>query len=120
MHHSRRTIFRVLISAVALVSLPAVAARLEAAEGGARIAAISGVHVPHQGFALSATVPSDRTCLELAQNLASELGSLCTWFARIQQAAAPPSSRSVAMRTSRTRARSGALSRAGDPAATRS
>ncbi len=39
-----------------------------------RIAAISGVHVPHQGFALSATVPSDRMCLELAQNLASELG----------------------------------------------
>ena len=34
-----------------------------------RIAAISGVHTPHQGFALSATVPSDRLCLELAPNL---------------------------------------------------
>ncbi len=34
-----------------------------------RIAAISGVHTPHQGFALSAAVPSDRLCLELAQNL---------------------------------------------------
>ena len=39
-----------------------------------RIAAISGVHTPHQGFALSATVPSDRMCLNLAQNLSSELG----------------------------------------------
>ena len=39
-----------------------------------RIAAISGVHTPHQGFALSATVPSDRMCLDLAQNLSSELG----------------------------------------------
>ena len=39
-----------------------------------RIAAISGVHTPHQGFALSSRVPSDRMCLELAQNLASELG----------------------------------------------
>ena len=39
-----------------------------------RIAAISGVHTPHQGFALSSIVPSDEMCLELAQNLASELG----------------------------------------------
>ena len=39
-----------------------------------RIAVVSGVHPPHQGFALSTLVVSDDACLALAQNLASELG----------------------------------------------
>ncbi|GEM_PF-6545862 len=55
---------------VGLLILPGIAS----ADEGSTVAAISGVHTPHQGFALSATVPSDRLCLELAQNLASELG----------------------------------------------
>ena len=53
-------------------SLPTAADSGQAPES--RIAAISGVHTPHQGFALAARVPSDALCLELAQNLASELG----------------------------------------------
>ena len=69
---SMRTIAAAVILAA---SMPVVvAASEEAAE--TRIAAISGVHTPHQGFALSSVVPSDRMCLELAQNLASELGIL--------------------------------------------
>ena len=59
-----------LAAVVAVLSLSGVAT----AEDESRIAAISGVHTPHQGFALSATVPSDKLCLELAQNLSSELG----------------------------------------------
>lgn len=65
-----------LVSSLALGSASIAAAEVAATAGQdeVRIAAISGVHTPHQGFALSATVPSDRLCLELAQNLASELG----------------------------------------------
>lgn len=74
MRHLRRTILQLFILVAPLVSLPAAAEGPVAANVSTRIAAISGVHVPHQGFALSSSVPSDRICLELAQNLASELG----------------------------------------------
>ena len=63
-----RSISLLLVLACGVIAVPA------AADSTPRIAAISGVHTPHQGFALSATVPSDKLCLELAQNLASELG----------------------------------------------
>ena len=42
--------------------------------GTRRIAAISGIKPPHQGFALSAVVPTDEACTALGLNLASELG----------------------------------------------
>lgn len=64
----------VLLAFVTLAFMPAGPTAAEEAASTLRIAAISGVHEPHQGFALSATVPSDRLCVELAQNLASELG----------------------------------------------
>ena len=76
MPHFKKTILPLLVSAVAFVTLPAAAETTggKAEKAGFRIAVISGVHVPHQGFALSASVPSDRMCVELAQTLASELG----------------------------------------------
>ena len=73
MRHSRRKMLQVLVPAAVLVSLPAAAEGREGEEA-TPIAVVSGVHEPRQGFALSTSVPSDRMCVELAQNLASELG----------------------------------------------
>jgi hypothetical protein len=63
-----------------LVSCCALAARADSHEteaGAPRIAVISAVDTPrHEGFALAVHVPSDRACLELAQNLASQVGTV--------------------------------------------
>lgn len=42
--------------------------------GEQRIATVSAIRPPHQGFAFANTVPSDTACLALGQNLAAEIG----------------------------------------------
>lgn len=62
---------------LAFLVIACTAARAQADElaetDAKRIAVISGIHA-QEGFAVSETVPSDRLCLQLGQNLASELG----------------------------------------------
>ncbi len=58
MRYSTRTILQVLVPAVVLLSVP-VAAEMPETKEGARIALISGVHGPHQGFAFAENVSSE-------------------------------------------------------------
>lgn len=51
---------------------PGLAAEAPATEK--RVATVSAIRPPHQGFAFATPVESDTACLALAQNLAAEIG----------------------------------------------